>query len=168
MSGKWSKQSNDGEREAVRIVRDFDFRRTTVFEHFTDPRKAAKLWSPEGAVKVHFEFDARPGGAIRMHDRHADGTEGKTTGTVLQVVAPELLVVSTATAINGAAPPFEVLQTLRFEELGPTRTRLIVLVRLVDLGAFPGDASDLEGGFRGGWGQTLDILERELGSASSS
>jgi len=35
-------------------------------------------------------------------------------------------------------------------------------VEMIDLGAFPGDASDLERGFQGGWGQNLDIFEREL------
>ena len=31
---------------------------------FTDAKKAAKFWGPEGAVKLVFELDPRPGGAI--------------------------------------------------------------------------------------------------------
>ena len=128
----------------------------------TDPQTASKFFSPEGAHKVLFEWDARPGGSIRIHDRHSDGTKGKTSGTITEFVVPELLVYRSKTTLNDAPAPFEALQTVKFEELGPTRTRVTVTVRVLDLGAFPGSVEDLKEGFMGGWGDTFNMLEREL------
>lgn len=152
-----------GARNAVEISLDYEFPRKSVFAMFTDSRRVAKFWGPEGAVKLVFEFDATPGGAIRMHERDGDGHVVKTSGTVLEIVAPELLVFRSSTTIGGGPAPFEALQTVKFEELGPSRTRVTVCVKVLATGSFPGDVESLEGGFTGGWGQTLDTLQRELG-----
>ncbi len=162
MNPKWKSETADGERNAVKISRDYDFPRKSVFEMFTDAKKAAKFWGPEGAVKLVFEFDATPGGSIRIHDQNSEGEVGKTSGTVLEVVAPELLVFRSATVLPGGTTPFEALQTIRFEELGPQRTRVTVRVKILRTGSFPGDVADLESGFEGGWGETLEMLQREL------
>jgi uncharacterized protein YndB with AHSA1/START domain len=161
MNQTWSKESTDGARSAVKISRDFDFPRATVFNMFTDPKKAAKFWGPEGAVKLVFEFDARPGGAIRIHDRY-EGKTAKTSGTVTEVVVPELLVFRSATTPEGGTAPWEALQTVMFEELGPRTTRVTVLVKILATGSFPAGVESLEEGFQGGWGETLDMLQREL------
>ena len=162
MNEKWKNEGADGERNAVRISRDYDFPRKSVFDMFTDSKEAAKFWGPEGAVKLVFEFDARPGGAIRIHDRNSEGNVTKTSGTVTELVAPELLVFQSSTVFREGAAPFVALQTLRFEELGPKRTRVTVLVKILALGSFPADVESLEAGFVGGWGETLDMLQREL------
>jgi len=155
------KERQDGERSAVHLSREFDFPRESVFRMFTDARKAAKFWGPEGAVKLVFELDPRPGGAIRIHDRY-DGKTAKTSGTVTEIVAPERLVFRSTTTPEEGTAPWEALQTLIFEELTPTRTRVTVLVKVLATGSFPGGVGSLEEGFQGGWGQTLDMLEREL------
>ena len=123
MNPKWRNEAADGERNIVHISRDYDFPRPSVFGMFTDAKKAAKFWGPEGAVKLVFEFDARPGGAIRIHDRNSEGNVAKTSGTVLEVVVPELLVFRSATVFRDGVAPFEALQTVQFEELSPRRTR---------------------------------------------
>ncbi|HTP54033.1 MAG TPA: SRPBCC domain-containing protein [Thermoplasmata archaeon] len=146
----------------MKIARDFDFPRESVFRMFTDAKKAVKFWGPEGSVKLVFELDPRPGGALRIHDRHSDGVTSKTTGNVLEIVVPERLVFRSATAIGDSSPPFEALQTLTFEALGPSKTRVTALVKVLALGSFPAEVEALEGGFEGGWGQTFDMLQREL------
>jgi len=162
MNEEWKDEGADGERNAVSISRDYDFPRKSVFGMFTDSKKAASFWGPEGAVKLVFEFDARPGGAIRIHDRNSEGNVTKTSGTVTEVVAPELLVFRSSTVFREGAAPFEALQTLKFEELGPKRTRVTALVKILALGSFPADVESLEAGFVGGWGETLDMLQRKL------
>lgn len=162
MNQKWRNEETDGERTAVHLSRDYDFPRKTVFGMFTDPKKAARFWGPEGAVKLVFEFEATPGGAIRIHDRNAEGNVAQTSGTVLEVVTPERLVFRSATTLTDGTAPFEALQTVEFAELGPQRTRVTVQVKVLALGSFPADVSDLETGFIGGWGETLDMLQTQL------
>jgi uncharacterized protein YndB with AHSA1/START domain len=161
MNQRWTKESTDGERDAVKISRDYDFGRELVFSMFTDPKKAVKFFSPEGAAKLLFEWDPRPGGAIRIHDRH-DGITYKTSGTFVEFVVPEILSFRSATTPGQGSAPFEALQTMKFESLGPEKTRVTVLVKVLAAGSFPGGVESLEQGFMGGWGQTLDILQSEL------
>lgn len=151
------------ERGGAKLSREFDFPRELVFTRLTDPRKGAVSWSPEDAVNLVFELDPRPGGAMRVHDQDRDGNVAKTTGTVVEIVVPELLIVKTATTLPGAAVPFEALQTLRFEALGPRKTRVTIWVKVLATGSFPGDAASLEEGFEGGWGEVLGKLQRALG-----
>lgn len=164
MTRKGTTETTDRGGEGVAISREYDFPRATVFGMFTDPKKAAKFWGIEAAVNRVFEIDARPGGAIRIEETDGEGNVGRTSGTVLEVVVPELLVFRSATVMPGGTTPFQVYQTPRFEELGPRRTRVTALVKILDLGSFPGGAADLEAGFKGGWGETFDALEKVLRS----
>jgi uncharacterized protein YndB with AHSA1/START domain len=162
MNQKWGKGSTDGERSAVKVSRDFDFPRESVFNLLTDPKKGAVSWSPEGAVNLVFELDPRTGGAIRIHDRDPEGNVHKTSGTVVEIVVPELLVVKTATIPATGTAPWEALQTLTFEELSPKRTRVIVRVKVLAIGSFSGGVESLEEGFQGGWGEVFEKLGRAL------
>ena len=162
MNQKPRENSMDSERPAAKITREFDFPRARVFNMLTDPRKGAVSWSPDGAVNLVFELDLRPGGAIRIHDRGIDGKVAKTTGTVVDIQVPELLVVQTTTTPPAGGAPWEALQTLAFQELGPQRTRVTVLVKVLGIGSFPGGGESLAEGFEGGWGQVLMRLEGAL------
>lgn len=161
MNPKGRKGSTGEARSGVRISREYDFPREAVFRMFTDEKKAARFWGPEGAVKLVFEFDARPGGAIRIHDQY-EGRTATTSGTVTEVRVPELLAFRTTTTPPEGTAPWEALQTVTFEELGPRRTRVNVLVKVLATGSFPGGVESLEEGYQGGWGETLDMLQREL------
>jgi uncharacterized protein YndB with AHSA1/START domain len=152
----------DGGRSAVRISREFDFARESVFNMFTDPKKAAKFWGPEGAVNIAFELDPRPGGVIRIDDRDSEGIVHRTSGNVVEIVVPELLVFRSVTQPPEGRAPWEALQTMTFEDLGPMRTRVTVLVKVLEAGSFPGGVGSLEEGFQGGWGETFDRLQRAL------
>ena len=145
------------------LTRDFDFPRATVFRMFTDPTKASKWFgTPEGAINVLFELDARPGGTLRIHDREPGGPIHTTVGTVLEVVAPELLSFKSATSLEDGSAPFEALQTVILEEVTPHKTRVTVRVQVLSASSFPGGVSALLEGYREGWGQTFDKLLREL------
>jgi uncharacterized protein YndB with AHSA1/START domain len=161
MDQKSRKESADVVRKAVAVSRDYDFPRESVFNMLTSRSTASKFFSPEGAEKVVFEWDPRPGGVIRIHDRDGKGHSGKTSGTIVELVPPELLVYRSTTSVNGTAP-FDALQTITFEALGPAKTRVNVRVKVIQPGGFPGGVGSLEEGFIGGWGQTLDMLGREL------
>jgi len=97
MSQGWEKELMAGELSTARISREFDFPRESVFDMFTDSRKAAKWWGPEGSTNLAFELDPRPGGALVIHDRNSEGAIFKTLGTIVEIVIPELLVFRTTT-----------------------------------------------------------------------
>ena len=162
MNQKWENESKDGERAAVTISRDYDYPRQKVFDMLTDEKKAAKVWGPEGAVKYLFKLDRRPGGSITIHDGDSEGIVARTTGTILEFVAPELVSFRSVTTIRDSTAPFEALQTVKLAELGPNRTRVTVLVKVLVAGSFPGGVESLEQGFMGGWGETFDMLQRGL------
>jgi uncharacterized protein YndB with AHSA1/START domain len=151
-----------GRRTAARISRDFDFPRDSVFSMFTDSKKAARWWGPEGNVTLAFEISPTPGGALRIDDRNPNGRIYRTTGTVAKITVPELLVLRTSTTGGDGMAPWEALQSVTFEELGPKRTRVTVLVSVLTTGSWPGDIGSLENGFKGGWGETLDRLQKAL------
>jgi uncharacterized protein YndB with AHSA1/START domain len=161
MNEKWQKESTDGERSGVKISREFDFPRELVFTMLTDPKKAAKVWGPEGAEKLVFELDPRPGGAIMIVDRW-EGKTAKTSGTITEFVVPELLAFRSTTTPQDGTAPWVAMQTVTFEELNPKRTRVSVSVKILATGSFPGGVESLEEGFQGGWGETFDGLQREL------
>ncbi len=150
-------------RHTTMLSRDFDFPRAKVFDMMIDPKKAVKWFgTPAGAVKVDFQMDPRPGGVLKIHDRNSEGLEGKTSGTFVEIVAPEKISFKTGTKMTGVAAPFEALQTMIFEEVGPTKTRLTIVVEVLNAGSFAGGAEGLADGYKGGWGETLDMLQREL------
>ena len=162
MSQKGSNETMEGARPGVKISRDFDHPREAVYRMLTQPNKAAGIWSPEGAVQELFELDPKPGGSFRIHDRDGEGHVHKTTGTVVDISPPGLLVVKTSTAPASGAAPWEALQTVTLEELGPKRTRLTVIVRVLSKGSFPGGVESLEEGFQGGWGEVIEKMQRAL------
>ena len=162
MTPKENRQSTERERALVEISREYDFPRETVFAMCTDPRKAAKWFlTPQGGVTVLFELDARPGCTVRIHGHHGDGHLVRTSGTFLEIVVPERIVLKTITTPPEGLP-FEAMQTLKFDELGPERSRVTVRVKVLAPGSFPGGVDGLEEGFQGGWEGTLNLLQREL------
>src|ERR1700722_582779 len=51
------------------LVRLFKAPRALVFKAFTDPVHLARWWGPHGFTNPVCAFDARPGGALRIHMR---------------------------------------------------------------------------------------------------
>ena len=147
----------------ITVTRIFDFPRESVFSMFIEPKKAAKWWGPEGNVTLEFELDPRPGGSMKIVDRLPDGDVFRTSGTVTEIVVPELLAFRSSTVSGADAAPWEAHQTVTFEALGPRKTRVTALVKVFAVGAWRGDLSSLANGFKGGWGESFDRLRRALG-----
>lgn len=162
MSQKQRQDPTETERGTVEISRELDFPREAVFRMLTDPKKAVACWGPEGATKYLFELEPRPGGTIRIHDGDRNGIVARTSGTILEFVTPRIFSFRSSTSLADGSAPWEALQTVTFEELGPRRTRVTVRVKVLAPGGFPGGVEPLGEGFKGGWGETFVMLEREL------
>lgn len=73
----------------------FDAPRQIVFDAYTKPGHIAQwLLGPEGWTMPICEMDLRPGGAWRWGWRKDDGREMQMTGKILEIKAPELLVMT--------------------------------------------------------------------------
>ncbi len=87
----------------VTITRVFDAPRALVFEAWTDPQHLARWWGPEGFTNPVCEFDARVGGALRIHMRGPDGMIYPMKGVIREIVAPERLVFSSVAMTRQAS-----------------------------------------------------------------
>jgi uncharacterized protein YndB with AHSA1/START domain len=145
------------ERE-VTITRVFDAPRPLVFAAWTDPRHLAQWWGPKGFTNPVCEFEARVGGAIRIHMRGPDGTVYPMQGEVRELVPPERLVFAN-TAIDAAGNPvIEGLTTVTFTEAAG-KTRLVVYSRAK---AVVAQALVNLQGMEIGWSQSIERLEALL------
>ena len=166
MSSQRAKGATGGARDDPIITRELDVPRERVFRPLTDPSIAARVWGPEGSIKHVFEPDPRPGGAIRIHDGNPpDTVMAKATGTIREFVAPSRFAFRSANTFEDGTPPFEALPSVDLLAPGPGRSRVTIRLKVLALGAFPGSIDELEEGFQGGWGQTLDLLQRDASKA---
>ena len=148
------------EQGAVKVTRVFDFPRESVFMMWTDPKKLAEWFGPEGCVNVHSEVDPRPGGAMRVDERFPDGHTYSFNATFEKVIPPELLVYRNASPGTADFSPWEARYTVTFEELGPRRTRVTAITVVV---AGPREEREsLKDAYRAGWGESFDKLQRAL------
>jgi uncharacterized protein YndB with AHSA1/START domain len=142
------------ERE-VTIIRTFDAPRALVFKAWTDPQHLVQWWGPHGFTNPVCEFDARVGGALRIHMRGPDGTVYPMLGVVRELVAPERLVFSAAATDTAGKPLLEQLTTVTFvEQDGKTRMTMrshAIAVTEVGVGHLQG--------MEAGWTQSIDRLE---------
>lgn len=75
---------------------------------------------------------------------------------------PELLAFRSAAPNSGVSvSPWEALNTVTFEVLGPRRTSVTVAVEVVN--APPEELGALKEGFRGGWGESFERLQKAMG-----
>lgn len=103
----------------IRIVRDFDATPAQLHRAHTDPDLFARWIGPDHPTVQIFEWDVRDGGAWHWSSVH-DGQEHAFRGCFHQVTP--LRIVQTFTYLG--SPDDVALETLRFEELAPGRTRL--------------------------------------------
>jgi uncharacterized protein YndB with AHSA1/START domain len=75
-------------------VRRIKARPQTVFEAITSPEGIAHWWGPDTGPVLAAETDLRVGGRYRVRFRLLDGTEHESTGTYLELVRPEKIVMS--------------------------------------------------------------------------
>ena len=87
--------------------------------------------------------------------RSAEGEDFWSHGIYREIVAPELIVCTSALMDDENNPRFEVLNTVTFAEHGG-KTRLTLHARVVEI-VDPTAAASLDG-VEEGWRQTLDRL----------
>ncbi len=145
-------------RQDVVITRVFDAPRDLVYAAYTDPAHVADWWGPEQYTTVVEEMDVRPGGRWRYVQRGPDGAEFGFHGVYHLVSPPEQLVY---TFEFEGVPGHVVMETIRFEDLGDGRTRL------VDVGVFQSVedrdamvASGMESGADESMNRLAALLER--------
>jgi len=129
-----------------------------VFKAWTDPKRVARWWGPQGFTNPVCELDARPGGAIRIHMRGPDGTVYPMTGVYQEVVEPERIVFTSAALDEKGHPMFEVLTTVTFAEQGG-KTKQILRARVIRRTA---QAAPYLAGMEAGWTQSLERLAESL------
>ncbi len=145
------------ERE-ITITRVFDAPRTLVFKAWTDPTMLAQWWGPKGFTNPVCEFEAKIGGAIRIHMRAPDGNIYPMNGEIRDIVPPERLVFTNNALDEAGNRVTEGLTTVTFAEEGG-KTRFTLHTRGA---AMVEKAVPYLQGMEYGWGQSIDKLEALL------
>jgi uncharacterized protein YndB with AHSA1/START domain len=159
-------------RQELTLTRILGAPRSLVFKTWTDVKHVARWWGPRGFTNPVCEWDARPGGIIRIDMRGPNGTVYPMKGVFHEIVEPERLVfTSTALEDEDGKPLFEILNTVTFEDFHGI-TKLTLHARLVtkDFQLTAQVAAALAG-MEQGWSESLyrlaDELEHSLSAALS-
>jgi len=144
-----TKQSVPGNLVLTRV---FDAPRALVFKAWTDPNHLSQWWGPHGFTNPRCEWDARPGGLIRVDMRGPNGTVYPMTGAYREIVEPERLVFTAGALDEDGNLLFEILNTVTFaEQEGRT-----ILTLQTDVLSTTGDAAQYLNGHSKGWAQSLE------------
>jgi uncharacterized protein YndB with AHSA1/START domain len=79
---------------SLTLVRRIKARPQVVFDAVTTAEGIAQWWGPDAGPVLVAESDVRVGGRYRVRFRKLDGTEHESTGTYLELVRPERVVMS--------------------------------------------------------------------------
>ncbi len=139
-------------RRVVLITRIFDAPRPLAFKVWTDPKHVAMWWGPRGFTNPVCEWDARPGGAIRVHMRAPDGYEHPMSGTFVEVVEPERLVFTVVAEDKEGKPLLQGLTVVTFTEEG-NQTKLTVEAEATTMLAI---GAQMLQGMEQGWTESLE------------
>lgn len=146
------------ERE-ITIERVFDAPRDIVFKAWTDPKQLAQWWGPKGFTNPVCEFDARVGGAIRIHMRAPDGSIYPMKGEVREIVPPERLAFTNIAVDAAGNAIIEGFTTVNFADEGG-KTRMTLTTRGA---AVTEIAVGYLQGMEMGWTMSMDKLQVLLG-----
>ncbi len=136
------------------LTRTFAAPRELVFAAFTDARRLAEWWGPEGFTTPGAAVDVRPGGAMRL-DMHApDGTIYKGGGTYHVIEPPERLVFATTILGDDGKALAEFENTIVLRERDG-KTELTLSVRKVFADPIVAVHTDQ---MAEGWASSLDCL----------
>jgi uncharacterized protein YndB with AHSA1/START domain len=139
----------------VRITREFDAPVEKVFRAHVEPELVAQWLGPRRHEMVIDHWDCRTGGSYRYEHR-SDGNAFGFHGSFHEV-RPDELIVQTFT-FEGF-PDQVALETLRLEDLGDGRTRLVVQSLVDDFAARDAFvASGMEEGVREGYERLDELL----------
>lgn len=79
---------------SLTLVRRIKARPPIVFDAVTTAEGIARWWGPDAGPVLVAEADVRVGGHYRVRFRMLDGTEHESSGTYLELVRPERVVMS--------------------------------------------------------------------------
>jgi uncharacterized protein YndB with AHSA1/START domain len=111
----------DSNPRSIIGMREFDARRDLVFAAWTDPRRLAQWWGPNGFTTTTHSFDFRPGGVWRFVMHGPDGRDYQNLVTFDEIVRPERILYRHGGGED--VEPVQFRQTVIFEDLGG-RTRI--------------------------------------------
>lgn len=143
---------NNPSAPELTLTRVFDAPRALVFQCWTDPRHIVHWLAPHGFTIPFADGELKPGGRWRSTMRMPDGKELKLGGTYKQQVQDELIVFTHAWDQPQGEAGQETLVTVRLEDAGPGKTRMIFTQN-----GF-GSKEDREG-HAGGWRECFERLE---------
>jgi len=156
---KQKRKKESSHNKELTIIRTFNAPRRVVFRAWTDPELLAQWWGPKDFTNPVCEWEARPGGAIRVHMTAPNGTVYPMGGVVREVKDPERIVFISTALGDEESVDLENLNTVVFEDDGG-RTKATVHVEV--LKAAPVMARALDG-MEIGWCESLDKLESLVG-----
>jgi uncharacterized protein YndB with AHSA1/START domain len=139
----------------VRITREFDAPPDKVFRAHADPELVVRWLGPARHEMRIDHYDCRTGGSYR-YTHASDGDEYGFHGSFHEVRPGELIV---QTFTFAGAPDDVALETMRFEDLGDGRTR-IVSTSLVD--SFESRDAFVSSGMEEGVRESYERLDQVL------
>ncbi len=145
----------------VVITRLFDAPRELVFKAWTEVEHIARWWGPDGFTVPSCGSDPRRGGSLKIVMRGPDGTDYLMTGTYLEVVSPERLVVEGNAVDDAGNTLLQALNTVTFADRGG-KTEITLRAHAV---ALVPEAEPMLGGMEAGWTQSLQCLDDVLTGA---
>lgn len=158
-------------RLELSIERVVDLPVQAIWRAWTTPDLLPHWFCPRPWRVVDAEIDLRPGGAFRTTMRSPEGQDMPNPAGCFLVVEPPTRLVWTNALGPGFAPAapasdpmlgFAFTAELRFEPLGPARTRYQARVMHADAA---GCERHAQMGFEQGWNIALDQLIELMGSA---
>lgn len=150
--------SKDEEYPEVVITRTFKANRDLVWRAWTESKRLARWWGPDGFTCPVCEVDARPGGAMRIHMKGPDGTVYPMTAEFREVVEPARLAFVSAIPGPDGKTMAEMLTTVTFAETDGSTTQTMRTRVIYRTPA----ASPAIAGMNEGWRQTIDRLQKEM------
>jgi uncharacterized protein YndB with AHSA1/START domain len=137
------------------ISRVFDAPRELMFRLWTEPEHIRRWWGPRDFTVPHAEFDARPGGKLRIDYRGPDGVVFANHGEVREVSPHDRLVFTTEYRHGGEKLLVALLHTVEFRDEGDkTRIDLTIAVTFAER-----EAADSLAHMEQGTNEQLDKLE---------
>ena len=146
--------TDDGLGREFVITREFDAPRELVFAAWTEQRHLAQWWGPRGFTNPVCNVDVKPGGAIHIVMRGANGAEYPMSGEFREIVAPEKLVFTSGALDENGRMLFEFLHEATFVDRNG-KTAFTIRSRVVKTTA---GAGKYIGGFETGMTQSLQRL----------
>jgi len=89
---------------SLTLVRRINARPSIVFDALTTAEGIAQWWGPDAGPVLVAESDVRIGGRYRVRFRLLDGSEHESSGTYLELVKPERVVMTWRWLAGGADP----------------------------------------------------------------